>query len=329
MKWLPWWEPTDSVPKVESIQDVVRTGLCISCGACVSAAPQSSMRMVLDKRGRIYVPEILDPSAVSGRGPEFEACPGVGLPLGKLSADLLGEGMDMTLELGRYRLAIAARSTDSSILAEASSGGVMTEIAAHLLEKGYVDGVTIARFEYGPNGLRPVSLIARSREDLITGQGSKYCPTLTNLLVRECIAEGGRYLFSGTPCQVGALRLAMSRQPEAAKVFPYTMGNFCGGYRDYRLIDWLISKHGFVPSEVKFFRFRGGGQPGTMVIETRNGRRVSEPYPNYARGSGIPKLKRYVLHRRDRGTGRLRLWRRVAGPVHVPGHPVVDHPGPV
>ena len=278
--------------EIRSIQEVIRVGLCISCGACVSTAPPRTMKMVLNENRGTFIPKIIDTSCVSGDGREFTVCPGKGLPINKMAQSLYGSASHETFELGRYRFSAAARTTNPRILENASSGGVMTEIACYLLEKGLVHGVTASHFIYGPPGPRTKLFIARSPEDLFMAQGSKYCPTTTNQLVRLCAEAGGRYLFVGTPCQVGALRLAAQEDPSLVEVFPYTMANFCGGYRDFRYLDEIVFSHGIDPAEVEFFRFRGDGQPGSMLIRTREGQTASEPYPDYGSRSMIARQKR-------------------------------------
>gem|GEM_PF-1485137 len=281
------------MPDVRSIQDVVRKRLCVSCGACVSEAPVGSMRMVLREDLGMRLPEIVDPKQVTGCGSEFDVCPGAGLSIDEISRELYGDGLRTSLELGRYRASYAAHSTDPAVLAQASSGGVMTAVAQFLIQNGLVDAATIVRFEYGNGtGPRPIEYLAWSLKDLMAGQGSKYCPTSVNLLVRECMERGGKYLFCGTPCQVAALRLAIRKHPELGVLFPLTMAHFCGGFRDYRQLDWIIRKHGLDPVDVEYFRFRGNGQPGGMCIRTQSGKMVEEPYPQYLRDCPVPKLKR-------------------------------------
>lgn len=250
--------------------------------------------MVLDEVQGIFVPKIVD-TAVTGRGPEYGACPGKGYAINGMAEALFGRDVTATFELGRYRQAVAARSTDEEILENASSGGVMTGIASYLLAQKAVDGVVVSIFEHGGRGPRAKTVIARTREALIAGQGSKYCPTATNTAVAECLRDGGRYLFIGTPCQVAALRLAEHQDARVKQAFPLTMANFCGGYRDYRDLDALISWKGLGPSQTVFFRFRGGGQPGSMLVRTADGRVAAEPYPSYGRHSQFPKQKRCMF----------------------------------
>ncbi len=280
--------------RVHSIQDVVRYGLCVSCGACVSAAPPGAIRMVFDDKRSIFVPEIIDANHASGKGIEFKVCPGKGWAINKMAEEQYGDAPNRSFELGLYRTAIAAHSTDERVIENAASGGVMTEIAGYLIDKNLVDGVTASRFAYGPQGPRTESFIAHTPDDLLCAQGSKYCPTTTNVLVRQCVEAGGRYLFIGTPCQVAALRLATREDSNLAKVFPYTMANFCGGFHNFRRLKDLITFDGIDPAKVEYFRFRGDGQPGSMFARTTDGRTITAAYPDYLHRSDVPRHKRCI-----------------------------------
>ena len=275
---------------IHSIEEVVQAGLCISCGACVSAAPEDAVSLVLTQR-QSFTPRV-NAAKLDGQDAAFRVCPGKGVPIRSLTMELYGSAPFETFELGRYRVAAAWRSTSEEILRAASSGGVMTAVAQYLLQKGLIQGVTASRLIYGSTGPVTQSFVARSRADLLTAQGSKYCPTTTNVLVRSCMKEGGRYLFCGTPCQVAALRLAARDNPDINRVFPYTMANFCGGFRPFEFLDDIIVSLGIPPRDIHFFRFRGGGQPGSLLACAENGRSVTEPYPDYIVRSTVPKMKR-------------------------------------
>jgi len=86
----------------KSIQEVVRSRLCISCGACVALAPEGSSQLVLDERQGIYLPKVLDEAAFSRDGLPFAACPGKGLPFQALSAALFPQARSVSLDFGRY-----------------------------------------------------------------------------------------------------------------------------------------------------------------------------------------------------------------------------------
>ena len=147
--------------------------LCVSCGACVSAAPSGAMKMVLDEKQNIFVPQITDTDRVSGDGIEFAVCPGKGYPIKQMALELYGSVRHDTYELGRYRYAVAAHINRSNILENASSSGVMTGIALYLMEKGLIQGATATRFIYGPGGPKTETFIDHTKEELLSSQGSK------------------------------------------------------------------------------------------------------------------------------------------------------------
>ncbi|MCG8688715.1 MAG: Coenzyme F420 hydrogenase/dehydrogenase, beta subunit C-terminal domain [Desulfobacterales bacterium] len=280
--------------KLKSIDDIIVKDLCISCGACVSSLPEGKGKMILDSNKGIYVPQLdlRDDNDIAKRA--FDVCPGKGLAIDQISEDLFGDTPHKRYELGRYRIFFAAHASDRQILEHASSGGVITTIAAYLLNQGLIQGVTASRFVYGNTGPRVESFMATSLEDLISAQGSKYCPTSTNTLITQCRKQGGAFLFSGTPCHIEALRLAQQQDSSLKELFPYTIANFCAGYRDYRHLDGMIRYDQMDPEAVTYFRFRGGGQPGSLKAEDKNGRTISAPYPDYDRRTQITKQKRCV-----------------------------------
>jgi coenzyme F420 hydrogenase subunit beta len=227
-----------------------------------------------------------------GSGKEFDICPGKGYPIVKIAQYLFPDAPNFDTELGRWRVAYAARTTDEQIIRNASSGGVMTGIAAYLLESGIVDGVVTTKLKYGENGPRPKTTIVTKKQDLFQTQGSKYCPVTVFDTEPDIATFNGKLAFIGTPCQIAALRMLQQQDPSIGEKVILTIGNFCGGYRDLRETDKIIERAGFRKTKVSFFRYRGGGQPGSMLIKDRDCREVQLPYPQYSRMTGIVKYLR-------------------------------------
>lgn len=279
---------------MKNIEDVVAADLCISCGTCVGTSPSDTSRMVLNEAKGIFEPQILDPERFDPTGTAFAACPGKGVRYGELNEKQFGEPLK-DLNLGTYESAIAARSADPQRRLNAASGGVMTLIAEHLLLQGKINGATSTRFVPGPRGPRTEVYIANTPELLQQSMGSKYCPTTTGELIATGKETGGPYLFIGTPCQVASLRQAALNDPELDQIFPYTMANFCGGYRDFRYLDGMIRESGLAPDKVEEFRFRGGGWPGSMRAKTTDGSVAEQPYPKFDSDALVNKQYRCTL----------------------------------
>ncbi len=279
-----------------SLNDVIKNNLCISCGACTGLTGTEVAQMKLKESEGVFRPFVpKNRREFYSNKSLFDICPGKGVPIAKLSSQLYQDSSYHGLDFGYFRTANVCRSLNTNYLDRCSSGGMMTQIAAYLLEKKKVDGVTAVRFVQGKKGPRTEAFIATTQSELIEAQGSKYCPTTTVELLRECLVSRKRYLFSGTPCQVAALRMHLEKKPEDKELFPYTMANFCGGYRDFRFLDGIISAAGIKPASVSEFRFRGGGWPGFLVAKNGEGRSTTQQYPNFKSNALVNKQNRCVV----------------------------------
>lgn len=267
---------------LKTIDQVLRHEQCMGCGLC---ALKDNIEMV-PKEGMIV------PSSNPKDEIVEKSCPSKGYDMKAEGKSLFGD-VNYRYEIGYYRRLRLANSNSEQILKNASSGGVMSQIALYLLEEKLVDGIISTRFVYDNNLVRAERFIAYSLEDILSGQGSKYCPTST-LSILNKLESGKKYLLIGTPCQIAGFRLYAKQVPAINDQIPYTIANFCGGYRDYRELDYFVQKVAHV-EEVKFFRHRGGGQPGSMRIEGKNGEIFEYPYPKYARLSNVIKHERCTL----------------------------------
>jgi coenzyme F420 hydrogenase subunit beta len=271
-----------------SLKTVVRNGLCVGCGACASAGP--GIQLELNTKRGVFEPEL---SAYNGapRGNAFLVCPGRGYDIEGIAEQVFPEATERAFELGRYLHLYVGQSKNPSTLTHASSGGVMTEVSLYLLKRALVDGVCCCKMDYTDRGPTTNAFIAHTPADVLAAQGSKYCPTNLNSLVAD-IDRCKRYLFVGLPCQVAALRLQIQHDPALGASFPYIMSSFCGGIRPFTWTYDIIRHLNLNPGQVRQFRYRGGGQPGSLHLTTAEGVRVSYSYPAYEALSRIPKLRR-------------------------------------
>ena len=270
--------------KLKTINTVLRHDMCLGCGLC---KVYGNVKMICNEKGFL-------PDKVVKNSRMDQICPSVGYNIKTLGEQLF-PGTLYSYELGHYKGLYTTRSLNRSLLKNASSGGIITAIAAHLLIHKYVDGVVCNRFTYNGPYVRTQPYIAYSVEDLIDGQGSKYCPTDTLVALEEIKNNSGKkYGLIATPCQVAGFRLASKYDDSLSESVPFVISNFCGGYRDFRELDYYVSRiAGF--STVSFFRHRGGGQPGSMLIKNNEGKEYTYPYPDYAHLSPIVKNERCTL----------------------------------
>lgn len=269
--------------KLNSIHNVIKSHQCLGCGLCGLFEDKC---IIVEKEG------MLAPS-MEGDGKRLESiCPAKGYDIKTLGQDLFGN-VNYRYEVGYYRSIGLVSTNDTSVLENASSGGAITQIAFFLLKNKLVDGVITTKFVY-EGKVRTQSYIATTIAELIEGQGSKYCPTDTLSVLKTIdITKKQKYALIGTPCQIAGFRLLSKEKPEWASVIPYTIANFCGGYRDYREVDFFCRDIAKIEN-VTYFRHRGGN-PNGLYITDDNGHHFSAKYPEYANLSPFVKNLRCTL----------------------------------
>lgn len=256
-----------------NIKELVDEGYCLSCMAC-KAVDES---IVFEDDGKILRPIITD----NVNEKAFNVCPAKGYDFSHVK----------DTELGDFVESYAGRINDATVLRNASSGGLMTGFAIKLLENGYVDGVITTKIIIKNNQPRTSTFIAKTKEEILTSQGSKYCPVPLYEVVKDVVEFEGKLLLIGTPCQIASFKMFQNEGYDWTSKIILTFANFCGGYRDNREASLLIKRSGFKSAKLTDFSYRGDGQPGYMNISgDKNNIRLK--YPDYARGTGITKFKR-------------------------------------
>ena len=264
---------------------ILKSGLCTGCGLCTVIDPSVQ---IIEKGG------LLLPQSIPKYAGIDSFCPGIGYNLKQMGAELFPNS-SYRYELGFYKNLLVTRSNSPTTLNNASSGGVITEICKYVLEKHLADGIICTKYDYSSEKVRPVSFIACTEDDLLLSQGSKYCPTSTLSILSEVIKHPeNKYVLIGTPCQIAGFRKYSLTHTSLKNQVVLCISNFCGGYRDFRELDFFIHKvAGF--KRASFFRHRGGGQPGGMKIISEMGEEYTAPYPDYAKLSHFVKVERCSL----------------------------------
>ena len=95
----------------------------------------------------------------------------------------------------------ASWSREPSVRKKSSSGGTGFEIARMLSRKGY----NVVSVCYNADKKRAEHYVARCVEEIIPSMGSKYIQSYSYKAFKE-IKKGGKFLITGTPCQIASMR---------------------------------------------------------------------------------------------------------------------------
>lgn len=264
----------------KGIKQVVSAGLCVGCGGCAFAA---GGRMSLDRHG-FFQPNLDNANGIADDGVDA-ACP---MLRPELDEDALADRfLPVTpyrdYKIGKHDAVFAAHAEEGSFRRDGSSGGLGSWIATELLRKGMIDGVIHARpvsrnstedpfFRYG---------ISRSPEEITQAAHSHYHVVEISEVLAEVKRTPGRYLFTGIPCMVKAVRRAQAMDADIADRIVFTMGLVCGHIKS---VHWALSLGwgaGTAPESIDGITFR---------VKSENAPAKAYYFGIYKRGAKVPEV---------------------------------------
>ena len=235
-----------------SIENVVKVGACVGCGACSIATD-----------GQI-------PLAVNGYG-IWQADPSRALPLAQeagsrvcpfadespneteLSSEIYGD-LALDPRAGRYLSAYAAQVSDDDYLAGSSSGGLTSWLLIQMLESDLIDGVIHVGAD-GDGGLFSY-VVSESRSELEDRRKSVYYSTSMADALLSIKGNGKRYALVGVPCFITAGRLLARNDEVFASQLRFFVGLVCGHLKSAAFAELLAWQLGIPPEDLAAVDFR-------------------------------------------------------------------------
>ncbi len=233
-----------------TLDRVVRSRLCAGCGLCASVAGDA-VTMTLAPPG-FARPVQTAPISAAAERTIAAACPGSVVAPWPADADPLWGPM---LEV------YTGNATDPAVRHAGSSGGVLSALAIHALTSGLADRVVHVAMDPAHPTLNRIQQSV-GREQVIEAAGSRYAPASPLAGIVAEIERGGRFVFIGKPCDVGALRRYATVDGRVDAAVPLMLSFFCAGTPSQSGTDRLLARLGADKTRLTAFRYRGDGWPG-------------------------------------------------------------------
>lgn len=214
---------------------VIDTGECTVCGACILACLGSHVKLIEGKPRRTK-----RSTDCVGCSTCYEACY-------MLRHDLIRAIEGRTIgwgkkgSIGLHRRIVEARTRDVEIRKACQDGGIVTTLLLYALDGGIIDGALVV----GRDGWSPVARIATTRDEILRASRTKYgsVPVLKEL--RAAVVDCGlsKICVVGSPCHIQSIRYLRHKGLPLASSVRLTVGLFCRENYEYTcLAEQLAAK---------------------------------------------------------------------------------------
>ena len=245
---------------------------CSGCGACMVVCPKSAIQMKPDARGWLY-PGI-DETLCVDCGKCVHVCPYCETPSVNVPLDVY-----------------AAVGKCPETVARSASGGIFASLADSCMQKeGLVAGAVL---DCENSHVEVYHLLSGAGEDLVRMQGSKYVHSEAwrcYSQILQALKAGRTVLFSGTPCQVAAIK-NLTGDPENL----VAVDLICHGVPSRQMLnDYLKILSKRLHGKIVGLRFRDKScpKPFTAGIDLRTGQKTKRIYLR----SGFLSFYKYFLN---------------------------------
>jgi len=269
----------DSPDNAQSVAFIPGKQLCTGCGACVGICPNDSINLKINHKKGLIEPQV-NLHKCNKCGLCLKVCPGLEWNTEKLRPD---NHAAPTPYLGSAVECYLTCSNNEQVRFNGASGGMVTETILYLLDKGLINGAIVTHMK-PDDPLQTETYIARTTEQVLSAQGSKYCPVAAcSIFKTVLLKDADRYAFVGLPCQIAALRKAQKQQPGLNQRIPYVLGLFCSRTPNFLATQYLLEQLRVEPSDISAITYRGSGHPGIFRLKLKDGsqRQIKHLHPDY------------------------------------------------
>ncbi len=258
--------PPEKPQWAELFKEVVTSGLCTGCAACVIVCPHN----VLDYHAKdssyrpFHVPEDGGPEdcthGIKGCTSCTRACPRFRSWEDEIETFMFQRLRNTEEVEGISTEIVLARAKDSELLEVGQDGGLVSAILSFALDEGIIDGALVSGLKGDGSTWEAEPKVVRNRQEIIETAGSRYTYS-TNMLAYDQAIELGleKLALVGTGCQTSAPKaMAAKKAGKVGRRFVLSIGLLCSKTFDDSIFKELFyNKYGIETSNIKKMNIKG------------------------------------------------------------------------
>lgn len=254
----------------KTVARVVAHGMCTGCGGCAALCPKGAINLTVGRDNGVYIPTI-DEHLCNECGICYEICPGHSVDFERLNKIIHNNNPENILT-GNYIGCYIGHATNDIVRSSSTSGGLITQILISALENGVIDGALVTKMaDNDPS--KPEPFIARTKEEIISGSKSKYCPVPACIALNEVLKSKDiqKIAVVGLPCHLHSIRKAEEVFPALKQKIVLHIGIFCSHTVDFNGTEHIFSRLKIPREDIVKVDYRTKGWPGGINVTLKDG----------------------------------------------------------
>ena len=254
--------------------EVVTSGLCTGCSACVIACPYDVLGYDSEGGYKPFHVEAtggLDDCTHGQRGCTLctRACPRFREWEPEIDQHLFGRPRSEDEVAGVAEQVVLARATDPELHEAGQDGGLVSAILVWALEHDVIDAALVSALEGDGSSWKAVPAVVHDRAGVLAAAGSRYTYSANPLAYVEAV-EGGaeRLALVGMGCQASVPSVMAARKAgKVARRFALSIGLMCSKTFDDAILPELFeARHGLRREDIAKMNIKG-----VLQIWTKDG----------------------------------------------------------
>jgi len=187
--------------------------------------------------------------------------------------------------IGPYNGAYFTYSNDHLVRSNAASGGTVTALLMDMLDRNEIDAALVCFLDVVDGVVSANFRLAKTRDELLRAQGSKYISTRFSSQAMEIIRNfDGRLAVVCLPCDAKLLDKATATMPALKEKIRCVITLFCGHLSKPELTQLVVDRLRPMPdSQLQDFRYRTGHWRGRLTAEYDEGQVISKKFSAFSK----------------------------------------------